>query len=177
MTATILPKDLHALMGAGGPCRLVDVRTPGEQRAVHVAGAQAMPLDALDPARLPAGAGPIHLLCQSGPRAELAAKRLEAAGLECLVVAGGIQAWAAAGLPVVRGRGVIALERQVRIGAGLLVLTGAALAWFVHPACVALCAFVGGGLLFAGVTGWCGMALMLALMPWNRGSGPGGQCG
>lgn len=172
MTATTTPQDLQARLGAG-PCRLVDVRTPGEQRAVHIAGATMLPLDALDPARLPAGAGPVLLLCQSGARAELAAKRLEAAGQECLVVTGGIQAWIAAGLPVVRGRGAIPLERQVRLGAGLLVLTGAALAWSVHPYWLGLCAFVGCGLTFSGLTGWCGMAMILARMPWNRGEAPG----
>jgi rhodanese-related sulfurtransferase len=165
---TIVPRHLHDRIATGQPCRLVDVRTPAEHRAEHVTGAHLLPLDQLDPARLPAGDGPLFLLCQGGGRATRAAEQLRAAGVACCVVEGGTKAWAAAGLPVTRGKGVIALERQVRIAAGLLVLTGAVLAWFVHPGFVGLCAFIGAGLTFAGITDWCGMALLLARMPWNR---------
>ena len=90
----------------------------------------------------------------------------------CCVVEGGTKAWAAAGLPVTCGKGVISVERQVRIAAGLLLLTGAALAWFIHPAYVAISAFVGAGLTFAGITDWCGMGLLLARMPWNNVTKP-----
>ena len=83
-------------------------------------------------------------------------------------VDGGTNAWVEAGLPVERGKQTISLERQVRIAAGLLVLTGAALAFFVHPYLIGLSAFVGAGLVFAGVTDTCGMGLLLARMPWNR---------
>ena len=83
-------------------------------------------------------------------------------------VEGGTLAWDQAGLPVSRGRKVISLERQVRIAAGLLVLTGAVLALTVHPWWAGLSAFVGAGLMFAGITDTCGMALMLARMPWNQ---------
>ena len=72
------------------------------------------------------------------------------------------------GLPVVRGKKAISLERQVRIAAGLLVLLGAVLGWLVHPAFVGLSAFVGAGLVFAGVTDTCGMGMLLARMPWNQ---------
>ena len=84
-------------------------------------------------------------------------------------VEGGTQAWAAAGLPVVRGKKIVSLERQVRIAAGSLVCLGVLLAWLVHPAFIALSAFVGAGLIFAGLTDTCGMGLLLARMPWNRG--------
>ena len=85
-----------------------------------------------------------------------------------MVVEGGTEAWIAAGLPVSRGVAkVISLERQVRIVAGTLVLTGVLLAYFVHPAFVGISAFVGAGLIFAGVTDWCGMGLLLAKLPWN----------
>jgi rhodanese-related sulfurtransferase len=83
-------------------------------------------------------------------------------------VEGGTVACAAAGLPVVRGRKAVSLERQVRIAAGLLVVLGVALGWLVHPALVGLSAFVGAGLVFAGVTDTCGMGMLLARMPWNR---------
>ena len=91
------------------------------------------------------------------------------AGVENLFsVEGGTLAWEKAGLPVVRGREVISLERQVRIAAGLLVVLGVMLGWLVHPGFLALSAFVGAGLVFAGLTDTCGMGLMLAKMPWNR---------
>jgi rhodanese-related sulfurtransferase len=89
-------------------------------------------------------------------------------------VEGGTAAWERAGLQVVRreGRRVISLERQVRIAAGSLVLIGVTLGWLVHPALFGLAAFVGLGLVFAGVTDWCGMGLLLARMPWNQKAKP-----
>jgi hypothetical protein len=78
-------------------------------------------------------------------------------------------AWERAGLPMVRGaRGSISLERQVRIGAGTLVLAGVVMGWLIHPAFFGFSAFVGAGLVFAGVTDWCGMGMLLAKMPWNQ---------
>jgi acetyltransferase-like isoleucine patch superfamily enzyme len=85
-----------------------------------------------------------------------------------VVVEGGTNAWAAAGLPVIRGRKTISIERQVRIGAGTFVLAGTALGRFIHPAFYLLAAFVGAGLVFAGVTDICGLAIVLAKAPWNR---------
>jgi tetrahydrodipicolinate N-succinyltransferase len=85
------------------------------------------------------------------------------------VVEGGTELWAAAGLPTEgTGRKVISIERQVRIGAGSLVLTGLILGFLFHPAFFALSAFIGAGLVFAGITDWCGMGLLLARAPWNR---------
>ena len=134
-----------------------------------------MPLDRLDPAALAKTEGfakdrPIYILCQSGGRARQAAEKLEKDGFsQCCVVEGGTRAWAEAGLPVNRGtRKVIALERQVRIAAGSLVLVGVLLARFVHPDFIWLSAFIGAGLVFAGVTDWCGMGLLIARMPWNQ---------
>jgi rhodanese-related sulfurtransferase len=84
------------------------------------------------------------------------------------VVEGGTLAWIEAGLPVTRGTAkVISLERQVRIAAGALVLTGVLLGWFVHPPFFGLAGFVGAGLVFAGITDFCGMGLLLAKLPWN----------
>jgi hypothetical protein len=80
------------------------------------------------------------------------------------------------GLPVVRGKKTISLERQVRIAAGLLVLIGSLLGWLVHPVFIGLSAFVGAGLVFAGVTDTCGMGLMLARMPWNQVQETGSAC-
>lgn len=172
--STIHPQDLYARQQDGQTVHLIDVRTPAEYQAVHVASAQLMPLDALDPRALLAERQvsfdtPLYLICRTGTRAQQAWKRLHDAGFTHVVcVEGGTEAWEQAGLPVVWGCGVIALDRQVRIAAGLLVLLGVGLSILVHPAFVALSAFVGAGLLFAGITDTCGMAMLLAKMPWNQ---------
>jgi rhodanese-related sulfurtransferase len=168
--ATITPADLAV---SAHPFTLIDVRSPGEFAAVHAQGAHLVPLDRFNPAALPSTPGsagqPLYFICGSGTRAATAAEKAIAAGLsDAIVVAGGTSAWVAAGLPVVRGRGAIALERQVRIVAGALVLTGVALGWLVHPYLYGLSASVGAGLVFAGVTDICGMGLLLAKLPWNR---------
>jgi rhodanese-related sulfurtransferase len=171
---TISPEGLAERCRGDWPIDLIDVRTPAEFREVHVAQARNVPLDALDPAavmndRNGSTGEPLYVVCRSGSRGRQACAKFLAAGFANVVnVEGGTLACVAAGLPVVRGPRVIALERQVRIAAGLLVLLGAALGWLVHPAFVGLSAFVGAGLVFAGVTDTCGMGLLLARMPWNR---------
>jgi len=174
---TIKPPELHQLLTKRGTLALLDVRTPAEFDAEHVASARNVPLDQLDqldPARLVEEAQisklePVYLLCRSGGRATKAAEKFAQAGLDnAVVVEGGTQGWIEAGLPVERGTSkVISLERQVRIGAGSLVVLGVLLAIFVHPYFIALPAFVGTGLVFAGATDWCGMGLLLAKAPWN----------
>jgi rhodanese-related sulfurtransferase len=120
---------------------------------------------------------PLYVICRTGSRAAKAYEKLQAAGIENVVsVEEGTMGWEQAGLPVVRGRKVIALERQVRIAAGLLVALGVALGWLVHPAFLGLSAFVGAGLVFAGLTDTCGMGLLLARMPWNRIQNCGPSC-
>lgn len=154
--------------------QFIDVRTPGEYRTVHAQFAQLVPLDELDPETLHQKTGftrdqPLYILCQAGGRAKTAAEKLCSAGItNCVVVEGGTNAWVQAGLPVVRGQGTISIERQVRIAAGAIVVTGILLGWFVNPWFFLLSGFVGAGLVFAGVTDWCGMALLLAKMPWNK---------
>jgi len=172
--STIHPQDLHTQQQQGQALPLIDVRTPAEYQAVHVASAQLVPLDVLDPqaimgAHQSSSETPLYLICHSGNRAQQAWKRFHDAGFTNVVcVEGGTEAWEQAGLPVVRGEGVMALDRQVRIAAGALVLLGVGLSLWVHPAFVALSAFVGGGLVFAGITDTCGMAMLLAKMPWNQ---------
>ncbi len=167
--SSITPTELGAILRSGRRVELIDVRTPAEYREVHAVGTRLMPLDALDPAALgDGGAAPVYVFCRSGSRARRACERLRAAGVEGAVVEGGTLAWERAGLPVVRGRRAISLERQVRIAAGSLVVLGTALGAFVHPAFLGLAAFVGAGLVFAGVTDTCGMGMILARMPWNR---------
>jgi rhodanese-related sulfurtransferase len=115
------------------------------------------------------GSEPLYVICRSGSRGKQACEKFLAAGYTNVVnVEGGTQAWDQAGLPVVRGKKVISLERQVRIAAGLLVLLGAILGFVVHPYFIGLAAFVGAGLTFAGITDTCGMGMLLAKMPWNQ---------
>ena len=171
-TATIVPAEASAVV-SNGRGTLVDVRTSAEFGEVHATGALLVPLDVLDRAAVEAARGtrpgPVFLLCGSGIRATKAAEKLRNAGLDdVVVVEGGTNAWVASGLPVVRGRKTISIERQVRIGAGSLVLIGTILGWRVHQAFYILSAFVGAGLVFAGVTDICGMAIVLARAPWNR---------
>jgi rhodanese-related sulfurtransferase len=149
----------------------LDVRTPLEFGEMHIEGSVLHPLSDLDAARVKAlteGKSGCIVVCRSGNRAHKAAERLCAAGLQSVeVLDGGVQAWDAAGLPLKRGKAVMSLERQVRIVAGALVFAGAALGYFVNPAWIALSGFVGAGLVFAGITDFCGMGLLLARMPWN----------
>ena len=112
---------------------------------------------------------PVYLLCRSGARAAKAVEKLARAGFASgVVVTGGTLAWQEAGLPVERGTvKVISLERQVRIAAGSLVVIGVVLAKLVNPWFIGLSACVGAGLVFAGITDFCGMGLLLARLPWN----------
>jgi rhodanese-related sulfurtransferase len=171
---SIDPRELHRLLAEGGPAQLLDVRTPGEFAAVHVPGAKLIPLDDLDPAdfrgQRGAGAQPVYVLCQSGVRARKAIDKLERAGVRgCVLVEGGTQVWLDAGLPVSRGPGnALPLMRQVQVTVGLISAAGAALALAFNRLFAIVPLVTGCGLLFAGVTGTCGMALLLAKMPWNR---------
>jgi rhodanese-related sulfurtransferase len=182
-TATITPRALADLCARGQAIALIDVRTPAEYRELHVAQARNLPLDQLDQrtmaqARDAALQEPLYVICRSGGRARQACEKFLSFGDANVVnVEGGTLAWANCGLPVVRGQKAVSLERQVRIAAGSLVLLGAALGWFVHPAFFGLSAFVGAGLVFSGVTDTCGMGLLLARMPWNRVQGSADACG
>jgi rhodanese-related sulfurtransferase len=178
MTAAVVrvvsPQDLRQRLEAGEMLALVDVRTPAEFRECHAAPARNVPLDELSGSNLDAlcrqaSSQTLYLLCQKGGRGQKACEKLLAAGATNVAnVEGGTLAWEQAGLPVVRGKKTISLERQVRIAAGSLVLVGALLAWFVHPAFVGLSAFIGAGLVFAGVTDTCGMGMLLAKCAWNK---------
>lgn len=178
-SATIRPRELEDRRQRGQTIELIDVRTPAEFREVHAEPARNVPLDRLDPqtvmqSRNGSAEEPLYFICRTGSRARQACEKFVAAGYTNVVnVEGGTQAWEESGLPVIRGRKTMSLERQVRIAAGSLVVLGTALGWFVHPAFLILAAFVGGGLIFAGVTDTCGMALLLGRMPWNQVSTEG----
>lgn len=163
-----------------GEAALLDVREYPEWVEAHVAEGRLIPLGELrrDPAQVEL-AGPVLLLCRSGKRAAQAAEILQQRrDIQPVVIEGGIEAWRQAGYPVRTGKGPIALERQVRIAAGALVLTGILLD-FVLPGARYLSLFVGAGLVFAGVTNTCAMGLLLAKLPWNRAHEPvaGGDAG
>lgn len=171
--STITPQELHNLWRGGQSIDLIDVRTPAEFREVHVEFARSVPSHRLDPrailAERPERADqPVYFICRSGKRAGQACEKFAAAGFANVVnVEGGTVACEAAGLPLVRGKKAMSIERQVRIAAGALVVLGAGLS-FVHPLWALLAAFVGAGLMFAGITDTCGMAMVLARMPWNQ---------
>ena len=185
MVATISPTQLADLRRRGESFTLIDVRTPAEFGEVHVEGARNIPLDRLDSKAVAAahgGGGPVYFICRSGGRSSKACEKMAAHGIADVVsVEGGTTAAESAGLPVVRGRKVMSLERQVRIAAGGLVALGAALAAFapdetLRTVGLGLAGFVGAGLVFAGVTDTCGMAMLIARMPWNQGCAPGSSC-
>lgn len=156
-------------MLVGGQGVLIDVRTPLEYRQVHAVGAINVPLDGLSGEKVKAVAGgkQVCVICKSGARAAKACAALSAEGMSVIHVEGGTDAWVAAGLPAERQK-VMSLERQVRIAAGAIVLTGVVLGFAVHPGFFGLSGFVGVGLIVAGITDWCGMGMLIAKMPWNK---------
>ncbi len=172
-------QELKMRLAADPTAAVVDVRTPAEFSVAHVPQARNFPLGSVQPEEvLKAHASvrnlPLYVICQTGGRSRRMAEELDRAGAaEVVDVVGGTQAWQQAGFSVARlagagARNVIPLERQTRIAAGSLVLAGVLIGTLLHPMGFALSAFVGAGLVFAGVTDWCGMGLLLARMPWNR---------
>lgn len=159
---TITVQELHEKLNSGG-ATLLDVREYPEFTGGHIAGARLMPLGELCADMSKAPAGEVFLICRSGRRAQTAAERLCESECCPVVVEGGIEAWKAAGLPLQTISGPISLERQVRIAAGSLVLLG-----LLAKRLRGVSYFVACGLIFAGVTDKCGMALLLAKLPWNK---------
>jgi rhodanese-related sulfurtransferase len=151
---------------------VIDVREPMEYANGHIAGSRNIPLGRLGDTPLPPG--PLVLVCQSGNRSARALAQLRQLGhSEPLVdLEGGLPSWQRTGLPLHVSEGApLPLMRQVQIAAGSLVLLGLALSQTVAPAWILLSWGVGAGLVFAGVSGFCGMARLLAVMPWNRVEG------
>ena len=169
----ILPRTLSAILESGELPELLDVRAPSEYAREHVPGAKLIPLHELKVEDLLAQhqpGRPIYVLCQTGARAAKAIRQFEHAGcVDCVLVEGGTQAWIDAGLPVHRGvRTALPIMRQVQIVVGLLSAVAATLALLVDHRFSVVPLVLGCGLLFAGITGMCGMAHLLARMPWNR---------
>ena len=166
MSQRLSPLALHTRLAS---VSVVDVRQPMEVAGGRIPGSRCIPLDRIKRAEVPEG--DLVLVCQSGNRSAQAAAlvRRRWPGRTVLDLEGGLEAWQQAGLPVERQAGApLPLMRQVQIAAGTLVLLGLIGSQMLAPAWIALSWFVGAGLVFAGISGVCGMARLLAMMPWNR---------
>ena len=168
MTLGILsPADARAMIDAGA--WLIDIRGADEHARERIPGAVNMPLERIG--ELPRDGRTVVFHCRSGMRTAANAAPLAAAAGDApaFILAGGIDAWRGAGQATIAdGSQPMEMMRQVQITAGALVLTGVLFGLFVAPGFLGLSAFVGAGLIFAGLTGWCGMANLLRVMPWNR---------
>jgi rhodanese-related sulfurtransferase len=164
--STITPAEAKRLIAQGAT--LIDIRDKDEHAREHIAVARNRPLGTLTD--LGGVNGPIIFHCRAGKRTADNAGRLEqATNCEAYILEGGIEGWKQAGLPVVADKSQpIEINRQVMIAAGSLVLIGVLLGAFVSSGFYVLSGLIGAGLVFAGVSGFCGMAKLLALMPWNR---------
>lgn len=166
---TIQPRELQPLLS--GECCLIDVREPVEHAEMRIPAAKLIPLGQLEQRVQEIDRGlPVIVMCRGGKRGAEAMNKLKALGItQVRNLEGGILGWKEAGLPVVTsGKKGLPLMQQVQLTIGLGVLTGAILALTVHPNWVFLCAFFGAGLTMAGSTGWCGLAILMSKMPWNR---------
>ncbi len=165
---TVDPQTLRNWQ-ADGSAVLVDVREPAEHRASRIPNSRLIPLSRIGSTILPAG-NRLVLHCQKGGRGNTACEKLlkENPQLEIYNLAGGIEAWAGAGLPVELGKPALPLDRQVQLAIGLLLLATTALALAVNPNFIWIAGVVGVGLSIAGLTGFCGLAMVMARMPWNR---------
>ncbi|MFN0074736.1 MAG: rhodanese-like domain-containing protein [Chloroflexota bacterium] len=171
MPVAVEAVEVEPLLRQGAGVRLIDVRSPAEFESEHIVGSYNVPLGVLPEHRqeLRHIGAPIVLVCRSGNRARQAEQLLRDIGLARLhVLVGGLQGWETAGLHLKRGQQRWSLERQVRAIAGGLVLLGTVGSLLVWPPMIFLAMFVGGGLLFAGVTDSCLMGMLLMRLPYNR---------
>lgn len=164
-----------------GEAVVVDVREPAEHAAENISGATLLPLGNISKSKLPeTGGRKLVVHCHSGKRSTSACEKLlaEDPSLEIYNLEGGISAWAGAGHAVkTSGKFFLPLDRQVQLTIGLGVLIGSLLAYFVNPLFALLPGFFGAGLTFAGLSGYCGLAMVLAKMPWNQSCSSANSCG
>jgi len=170
MFPTVSPEAIRDSPAQHG--KLIDVRSAAEFAVGHIPGAINVPMEQVEMRMADIGGGPLVLACEAGTRAAIVAGWLE--GRQPVsVLSGGTAAWRKLGFPVVAcAPNRWTLERQVRLAAGLIVLVATLLAVLVSLKWVYLAMFVGAGLTFAGATNICGMAVVLARMPWNRDEKP-----
>ncbi|MEP0068257.1 rhodanese-like domain-containing protein [Pyruvatibacter sp.] len=163
----ITPEDAKLRVATG--TRLIDVRERDEHLRERIAGSRCIPASKV-PTELEGDAGDVIFHCRSGNRTQALAGILSASAPgTAYVLEGGLDAWKKAGLAVEKTpKAPLEIMRQVQMIAGGLVLLGVVLGYLVAPGFFGLSAFVGAGLFFAGASGWCGMARLLAVMPWNR---------
>ena len=150
---------------------LIDVREPAEHAAMHISSATLAPLSKLKNFNLPQGITQVIVHCKSGMRAANAIKLLQARypSITFKNLDKGIDGWQQAGFTVSKSeKAGFALDRQVQLTIGSMVLLGSVMGYFVDPLWMALSGFFGAGLIFAGTTGTCGLALVIARMPWNQ---------
>jgi rhodanese-related sulfurtransferase len=148
---------------------LIDVREPGEYASEHIEGAILVPLSTISHDKLPSTSKNIILYCQSGKRSQQAAQQLSATGLKIRQLQGGINAWKQEGFAIkINKNAPISMMRQVQIVAGSLVVIGTLLGAFVSPWFLIITGFVGSGLVFAGITNTCALAILLAKLPYNH---------
>lgn len=154
---------------------VLDLRTAAERNTEYLEGSLHLPVQDLGEASFAKvlqevpGDKPVYLLCQSGRRAVMAIEKLNGSARELVIINGGINALKACDITFKQGdRHVVSLERQVRIAAGFLVVLGVVLGTLIAPIFYGVSAFVGCGLMFAGITDNCAMALVLSRMPWNK---------
>lgn len=170
MISTVSPETLRD--NSAVPGKLIDVRSAAEFAVGHIPGALNVPMEQVEMRMGDIGSGPVVLLCEAGARAAIVAGWLEPRQ-QVSVLSGGTAAWRKAGFPMVAcAPNRWTLERQVRLAAGLIIFVAALLAVLVNLKWVYLAMFVGAGLTFAGATNICGMAIVLARMPWNRDGKP-----
>ena len=173
MTLPRISPEKARQMVAGGAV-LVDIREADEFARSRIAQARHAPLSKLGTIDVGKDAPAVIFHCKSGGRTAANIERLKSStDCEAFILEGGIEAWKSAGLPVIEDKKQpIEMMRQVQIVAGSMVVTGAVLGALLHPGFYALSGFVGAGLIFAGVSGSCMMAKVLALAPWNRRATP-----
>ena len=167
----VTPKELDKLLHDEDKDELlIDVRTKGEFKGGHIKEAENIPLDDIaEAADKLKGIGTVYVNCGSGVRSCQATEKLEQCGVNVVNVEGGLTAWLRDGFGVTKeGKKVIPIIRQVMITAGSLILISVLLAVLVNSGWIFLAGVVGAGLLFAGLTGICGMQKFLAQMPWNK---------
>jgi len=174
----IPPIELMRRLEGDANATILDVRSPAEYRAGHIPGARLIPVDEIDVSNVAdfidqadvQADNLIYLTCHTGTRAEKAANVLRDAGMKNLtLVQGGTEGWQKAGLRVNKCGSALSLERQVQIAVGSLLILKVLFGFTVHELFFVAGAVIGAGLITAGITRWCGMAQLMARMPWNRG--------
>lgn len=163
-----------------GKAVVVDVREPAEHAAENISGATLLSLGGISKSKLPeTGGKKLVIHCRSGKRSTSACEKLlaEDPDLEIYNLEGGISAWSSAGHNVQSsGKFFLPLDRQVQLTIGVCVFAGSLLAYFVNPLFAILTGFFGAGLIFAGLSGYCGLAMVIAKMPWNQGGIADSSC-